>query len=94
MITGTWTWTYAHNSYGDDLMTMYDYNTATFNSDGTYVFDIDNHSHNGTYTVDSDAETITFDNDPEDVWDIIEVSKSVLEIKQRGTEWYEFHFEK
>jgi hypothetical protein len=91
-IVGTWTWTYAENSNGDNLMDLFDYNTATFNSDGTYSFDIGSTSHTGTYTIDNENETINFDgNDP---WDITEISNSSLKMKQQITTWYEFHFEK
>lgn len=91
-IVGTWTWTYAANSDGDNLMDLFDYNTATFNADGTYSFDIGSTSHTGTYTIDNENETINFDgNDP---WDITEISNSSLKMKQQITTWYEFHFEK
>jgi hypothetical protein len=92
LIVGTWTWTYAQNSSGDNLMEQFDYNTATFNSDGTYSFDIGNASHEGTYTIDNENETINFDgNDP---WDITEISSSSLKMKQQDDAWYEFHFTK
>lgn len=90
-IIGTWTWTYAHNSNGDNLMDQFDYNTAIFNADGTYDFDIYSTSHAGIYTVDNDAETLCIDGA---IWDITELTSSSLKITSRTEQWYEWHFEK
>lgn len=90
-IVGVWTWTYAQNSNGDNLMLLYDYNTATFNADGTYVFDIGSTSHAADYTIDEENETITIDGG---VWDILQLTSSSLQIKHQEGSEYEFHFEK
>lgn len=90
-IVGTWTWIYAENSSGDNLMDTYDYNTATFYSDGTYDFDIGSTSHTGVYLVDDTEETITLDG--VGVWDILELNNSSLKMKGQSESWYEWHFE-
>ncbi|MDA3912516.1 MAG: hypothetical protein PF448_14270 [Bacteroidales bacterium] len=91
-IVGTWTWIYAENSSGEDLMNTYDYNTAIFFSDGTYDFDIGSASHTGTYLVDNVEETITLDG--VGVWDLIELTNSSLKMKGQSETWYEWHFDR
>lgn len=90
-IVGTWTWIYAENSSGENLMDTYDYNTATFYSDGTYDFDIGSTSHTGVYLVDDTEETITLDGVA--VWDILELNNNSLKMKGQSESWYEWHFE-
>ena len=91
-VIGTWTWVYAESSSGENLMDTYDYNTATFYSDGTYDFDIGSTSHAGTYLVDNENETITLDG--VGAWDIIELNNSSFKMKGQSESWYEWHFER
>lgn len=90
-IEGLWTWTYAVDGDGADLMQVYDYKTAEFKSDGTYYFDIDNYPHEGNWSVNDAGDILYLDGNE---WSILTLTSSKLEIKGNYVDGYEWHFEK